>query len=72
MRGARPREGRGSKFRVLGKHKASKASKASAHLELRSPMFGEFCIWFFFVSISMEFMKSKGVLLQKLNIGNRR
>ena len=44
MRCARSREGRGSKFRILGKHIASKASTASAHLELCSPMFGETCI----------------------------
>ena len=44
MRCARSRGGRGSNFRVLGKHKASKTSIASAHLELCSPMFGETCI----------------------------
>ena len=44
MRCVRSGEGRGSKIKVLGKHKASKTSIASAHLELCSPMFGERCI----------------------------
>ena len=44
MRCVRSREGRGSKIKVLGKHKASKTSIASAHLELCSPMFGETCM----------------------------